>query len=139
MKKAVLLNADVSSVIARLGHTDMLVISDAGLSVPDSVLRIDLALTAFIPSFMQVLMAVTSEMQVEAVVLAREIQEYNSSLYVAVLAHIEALQRQQGNQIEIRYLSHQQFKQQTQQSRAVVRTGECSVYANIILQAGVTF
>ena len=30
MKKGTVLNADISSVISRLGHTDTLVIADAG-------------------------------------------------------------------------------------------------------------
>ncbi|HCS2498763.1 TPA: D-ribose pyranase, partial [Shigella flexneri] len=45
----------------------------------------------------------------------------------------------QGNTIEIRYTTHEQFKQQTAESQAVIRSGECSPYANIILCAGVTF
>lgn len=44
-----------------------------------------------------------------------------------------------GNTIEIRYTTHEQFKQQTAESQAVIRSGECSPYANIILCAGVTF
>lgn len=45
MKKGVLLNSSISSVIARLGHTDKITIADAGLPIPSSVERIDLALT----------------------------------------------------------------------------------------------
>ncbi|MDR8356534.1 D-ribose pyranase, partial [Acinetobacter baumannii] len=44
-----------------------------------------------------------------------------------------------GNTIEIRYTSHEQFKKQTADSHAVIRSGECSPFANIILCAGVTF
>ena len=44
-----------------------------------------------------------------------------------------------GNTIEIRYTTHEQFKQETAESQAVIRSGECSPYANIILCAGVTF
>ena len=65
MKKGTVLNADISSVISRLGHTDTLVVCDAGLPVPRSSARIDMALTHGVPSFMQVLEVVTSEMQVE--------------------------------------------------------------------------
>lgn len=63
MKKGTVLNADISSVISRLGHTDTLVVCDAGLPVPRSSARIDMALTHGVPSFMQVLEVVTSEMQ----------------------------------------------------------------------------
>lgn len=49
MKKTALLNRDVSEVIASLGHTDMLVICDAGFPVPGDVQRIDLAVAASLP------------------------------------------------------------------------------------------
>jgi len=70
MKKGTVLNSEVSSVISRLGHTDTLVVCDAGLPIPHSTTRIDLALTQGVPSFMQVLDVVTTEMQVEEAILA---------------------------------------------------------------------
>jgi len=82
---------------------------------------------------------VTAEMQVEAAVLAAEIKQHNPQLHETLLGHIRQLQQHQGNTIDIRYISHEQFKQQTADSQAVIRSGECSPYANIILCAGVTF
>ena len=64
MKKGTVLNSDISSMISRLGHTDTLVVCDAGLPIPKSTTRIDMALTQGVPSFMQVLGDVTNEMQV---------------------------------------------------------------------------
>ncbi|WP_252145503.1 D-ribose pyranase [Yokenella regensburgei] len=139
MKKGTVLNADISAVISRLGHTDTLVVCDAGLPIPHSAERIDMALTQGVPSFMQVLEVVTTEMQVEAAILAEEIKYKNPQLHETLLKHIEQLQQHQGNTIEIRYTSHEQFKQKTASSQAVIRSGECSPYANIILCAGVTF
>ena len=55
MKKGTVLNSDISSVISRLGHTDTLVVCDAGLPIPKSTTRIDMALTQGVPSFMRVL------------------------------------------------------------------------------------
>ncbi|VYU18751.1 D-ribose pyranase [Metakosakonia massiliensis] len=139
MKKGTVLNAEISSVISRLGHTDTLVVGDAGLPVPQQTTRIDMALTHGVPSFMQVLEVVTAEMQVEAAILASEIQQHNPQLHETVLKSLEQLQQHQGNTIDVRYISHEQFKKQTADSQAVIRSGECSPYANIILCAGVTF
>ena len=139
MKKGALLNADISSAISRLGHTDTLVVCDAGIPINSGQQRIDIALTQGIPAFMQVLNVVTQEMQVEAAILASEIKQHNSDLHDAILSHIDALQRHQGNIIKVSYISHTQFKQQTACSRAIVRSGECTPFANIILCAGVTF
>ncbi len=139
MKKGTVLNADISSVISRLGHTDMLTIADAGLPIPHGPQRIDVALTKGVPSFMQVLETVTAEMQVEEAVLAAEIKQFNPALHETLLELIRQLQQHQGNTIALRYVTHEQFKQDTANSRAVIRSGECSPYANIILCAGVTF
>ena len=76
MKKGTVLNSEISSVISRLGHTDTLVVCDAGLPVPRNTTRIDMALTQGVPSFMQVLDVVTAEMQVEAAILATEIKQH---------------------------------------------------------------
>ncbi|MBH2888163.1 D-ribose pyranase [Serratia marcescens] len=139
MKKGVLLNSDVSAVIARLGHTDQLTLCDAGLPIPAETQRIDLALTQGVPTFMQVFAAVTQEMQVESAILAEEIVKQNPSLHEALLAELTALGQRQGNTISVRYISHQAFKAQTEHSRTVIRSGECSPFANVILCAGVTF
>ncbi|OOB88307.1 D-ribose pyranase [Leclercia adecarboxylata] len=139
MKKGTVLNSEVSSVISRLGHTDTLVVCDAGLPIPHSTTRIDLALTQGVPSFMQVLDVVTTEMQVEEAILATEIKQYNPQLHETLLGHIKQLQQHQGNTIKISYITHEQFKKNTAESQAVIRSGECSPYANIILCAGVTF
>jgi D-ribose pyranase len=139
MKKGTLLNADISAVISRLGHTDSLTIGDAGLPIPAGPQRIDLAVTHGIPSFLQVAQAVTHEMQVESAVIADEIRSHNAALHVELVALLKALEKQQGNVITIDYVPHEQFKTLTQRSQAVVRSGECTPYANIILTAGVTF
>ncbi|MEZ3501589.1 D-ribose pyranase [Pantoea sp. KPR_PJ] len=139
MKKGRLINAELSYVIARLGHTDTLTIADAGLPIPAGPQRIDLALTPGTPDFMQVVKAVTLEMQVESALIAEEIRQHNPTLHSGLLAVLEALQQHQGNTIAVHYTSHEQFKQQTQRSQAIIRSGECSPYANVILSAGVTF
>ncbi|ANI30673.1 D-ribose pyranase [Yersinia entomophaga] len=139
MKKGVLLNSDISAVISRLGHTDQIVIADAGLPIPASTTRIDLALTQGVPGFLQVLSVVTQEMQVESAILAEEIAKNNPQLHEALLTQLKQLEQHQGNSIALHYVSHEAFKEQTKHSHAVIRSGECSPFANVILCAGVTF
>lgn len=139
MKKGVLLNSPISSVISRLGHTDKITIADAGLPIPSSVERIDLALTQGIPDFMSVLQTITHEMQVEAVMLAEEIKTINPSLFNEILSYLYLLEQEQKKSIQIMYVSHETFKKQLTENKAVIRTGECTPYANIVLFSGVTF
>lgn len=139
MKKSPLLNAELSRVVARLGHTDSLAIGDAGLPIPDSVERIDLAVIRGLPSFMQVVEAITQEMMVEEAVIAKEIVAENPQVHQVLLNYLKQLEEQQGNIISINYLPHSLFKSQTAECKAVVRSGECSPFANVILYAGVAF
>lgn len=131
MKKTTLLHSELSAVIARLGHGDMLVIGDAGLPVPDGPLRIDLAVTANLPRFIDVLGAVLSEMQVESAVIAAELPLRNQA--------VDAELRGELGAIPLSTMSHEQFKALSAKARAIVRTGEFSPYANVILRAGVVF
>ena len=131
MKRTTLLHAELSEVIARLGHGDLLVIGDAGLPIPDGPRRIDLAVSANVPRFQDVLAAVLAEMQVESAVIADELASANPAVNSELL-------RQFGF-TPVARLAHEQFKAVTRGARAIVRTGECSPYANVILRAGVVF
>ncbi len=132
MKTSILLNSEISYEIAKLGHTQTLTVGDAGLPVPPGVKRVDLAVSKGIPSFIQVLDAVLSEMKVEKITLAEEIKKKAPELAKQICARIDA-------RTEVEYVPHEQFKELTAQSAAVVRTGETTPYANIILASGVTF
>ncbi len=131
MKKIGLLNQPISSVIASLGHMDTLVISDAGLPIPTETQRIDLALTEGIPTFLDTLRAVLVEMQVERAIIAEEMLEASPGFHEAITKILE--------DVPIDTVTHLIFKDQTRLARAVVRTGEFTPYANIILVAGVVF
>jgi len=131
MKRTTLLHAELSEVIARLGHGDLLVIGDAGLPIPDGPRRIDLAVSANVPRFRDVLAAVLAEMQVEAAIVAEELAPANPSVHADL--------RRLLGETPVSTLSHEQFKAATRGARAVVRTGEFSPYANVILRAGVVF
>ncbi|MGL6246259.1 D-ribose pyranase [Pseudomonas sp.] len=134
MKKTPLLNVALSRLIASLGHGDMVVIGDAGLPVPPGVELIDLALTQGIPDFVSTLTVVLSEMQVERHVLAQEILDKQPP----ALSSLDELNAK-GALGQRELLSHDQFKVISRQARAIVRTGECAPYCNIVLVSGVTF
>ena len=139
MRKCALLNSDLARVIALSAHTDEITIADAGLPVPESCERIDLALTHGVPAFIDTLRIVATELQIESVVIAEEMLVYNSAVHTQLLQLLDEIGEAQSHPIRLNTVSHQVFKTQTANSRAVVRTGECTPYANIILQAGVVF
>lgn len=131
MKKSVLINSEISSVIAKMGHTDMLAICDSGLPIPKNVERIDLALKHGIPTFLDTLDTVLEELKVEEVVIASEIEEVSNEMYKEI--------EKRFKDIKITKVPHKDFKTMTKNSMAIVRTGEFTPYANIILKSGVVF
>jgi D-ribose pyranase len=139
MKKNRLLNSELSHLVATLGHTDEITISDAGLPVAEGVHRIDLALTEGLPGFLDTVVAILSELQVESVVMAEEFPQYSPMLHNALIDILNQEENRTGQIISKNYLSHQDFKKRIQRSRAVVRTGEFTAYANVVFQAGVVF
>ena len=139
MKKSTLINSEVSRLIATLGHTDEITICDAGLPIPDHVQRIDLALAHGIPGFLDTVRVILSESQIEGVIIAEEFAKVSPVHHDALITELAKESELTGKQIAINYVSHEDFKARTEQSRAVVRTGECTPYANVIFQAGVVF
>ena len=133
MKKQGILNSDISRVLSYMGHTDCIAVGDCGLPIPDEVERIDLALEFGVPSFMDVLRVITKDMKVEKIVLAEEIREQNPK----ILGEIKELFA--GQELETVFVSHTELKKQTMECKAVIRTGETTPYANIILQSGCIF
>ncbi|TAL80756.1 MAG: D-ribose pyranase [Candidimonas sp.] len=131
MKRTALLHAELSQVIAALGHGDMLVIGDAGLPIPAGPRRIDLAVTPGVPRLVDVLSAVLSEMQVErAYIAAQAMSAGNPTLPEWCRGRLP---------VAPQTVPHEELKRISAQAKAIVRTGECTPYANIILCAGVTF
>ncbi|GHA11213.1 D-ribose pyranase [Oceanisphaera arctica] len=139
MKKTTLLNSHLSALVARVGHTDEIVLADAGLPIPPGPERIDLAVSPGLPGLQPILTAMLSELQLESVVLAEEIKTVSPDLHRQLLAQLAEAADAQGREIAVSYISHAAFKQQNTGARAVVRTGECTPYANIILRCGVPF
>lgn len=139
MKKSALINAELSYIIASLGHTDEITICDAGLPIPDETQRVDLALIPGIPTFIDTVKAVLGEMQIEGVVMAEEFPQVSPEHHEALISLIRHEEKLSGKTINISYICHEEFKVHTQNSKAVVRTGECTPYANVIFQSGVVF
>ncbi|SHJ80830.1 D-ribose pyranase [Tepidibacter formicigenes] len=131
MKKGKLINSEISHVISKMGHTDMLTICDSGLPIPKNAQRIDLALKEGVPSFIETLDTVLEELKVEEVVIACEIEDISPNLYEKIVKRFK--------DIKITKVAHEEFKNLTKESMAVVRTGEFTPYANIILKSGVVF
>jgi D-ribose pyranase len=127
------LNSQLSRVFSELGHTDQVVVTDAGLPIPKHVERVDLALAEGIPSFLQVLDQTLAEIVIEGAVAPAEIEQRSPEMLAALRERLDRLG------VELTLVPHVEFKKRSGDARAAIRSGEFTPYANVILTCGVVY
>lgn len=127
MLKSEILNAPLLGALAKLGHTDTVVIADCGLPLPAGPTVIDLALVQGLLSFEQVLDVLSRNLVIEASTLASEAKEGT------------VLQLCASHGLEPQFITHEQLKAELPNAKVIVRTGESTPFANVILHCGVAF
>ncbi|GAB3632921.1 D-ribose pyranase [Microbacterium shaanxiense] len=130
-KTSTTINPALSRVISETGHTDLLVVTDAGLPIPPGSERIDLAYRPGAPAFFDVLDTVLAEMVVEGATVSAEVADQSPEVLQGL--------RERLPHIDIELVPHIEFKKLTHGARAFVRSGEFTPYANVILHAGVAY
>jgi D-ribose pyranase len=131
MKKSGHLNRDISRVLAAMGHTDSIVVADCGLPIPRGVECIDVSLALGDPPFLDVLDTVLHDLKIERAVFAGESREHNPEL----LARASKM----AGDARVEFVSHEKLKELSRDAHAVIRTGEATPFANVILYSGVIF
>jgi len=131
MKKIGILNKEISDVIAGLGHTDQIIICDAGFPIPQEVRRIDLALEKGLPSFLDTLRVILKELCVEKIIVEKETKEVSPKRYEEIMQFLP--------NVKVEVISHVEFKERSKNVKAIIRTGEFTPYSNLILIAGVIY
>jgi D-ribose pyranase len=116
------------SVIAAAGHGDLVVVADPGLPVPVGVEVVDLVWRRGEPRLLPVLDAVLGELVVERAEVAVELRDPELRQGLVDLL---------GEPLAT--VSHDDLERLTGTARVVVRTGEVTPYANVVLHAGVPF
>ena len=127
MKRRGILNADLSGALARLGHTDVVLLADCGMPIPVGVPVIDLALVHGVPRFEQVLDALLEEMVFQHCVAAEEAETAPAGVWLA------------DRFDTIEYISHSELKRLSASAKLFIRSGEATPYANAALVCGVSF
>ncbi|CAM3791887.1 D-ribose pyranase [Alkalicoccus chagannorensis] len=132
MNKGNILHPELNRLIAETGHMEEIVVTDAGLPIPEEAgTRIDLALEEGMVPFLTLLDAVRSTFSVEKIILAEEIKSKSPEMEQAILDRFPGM--------ETEYVPHPDFKQRTKNARGLVRSGEFTPYANVILVGGVVY
>jgi D-ribose pyranase len=129
VKRAGILNGALAGALARLGHTDQVMICDSGMPIPPDVDLVDLAFLPGIPRFAEVLDGILAELVVEGAIAAHEVETGNPECDAFLRDRLP----------DLVYVPHEDLKLLTTRVKLVIRTGEATPYANVILRCGVAF
>ena len=129
MLKSGILNPQVLSLLARVRHTNALVIADRGFPFWPPIETVDLSLVDDVPTVLQVLGAVRPVFDAAQAYMAREFKEHNSAAVQAKFA------RAFGS-IPLKFEPHIEFKKRVPGAIGLIRTGDTLQYANVILISG---
>ncbi len=128
MLKTGILNPNVLSLIARVRHTNTLVIADRGFPFWPQIETVDISLVDDIPTVRQVLAALQGNFVIGAAFMAKEFLGENGADVQRQYAELLA-------PVEIRFEPHGEFKTRVPKAIGLIRTGDTTQYGNIILES----
>ncbi|MDB5084787.1 MAG: D-ribose pyranase [Bacilli bacterium] len=123
-----ILHPTLNRILSETGHTDLLTICDRGFPVPKGPERLDLALFDNLPTVLDVLAAIDQQFVIDRIIITEEMQEASPE-------RVNQL-RQRFPHLRIDLVSHRRFKDICPESRAVIRTGDTTPYANLMIVSG---
>ncbi|HEY0758428.1 MAG TPA: D-ribose pyranase [Acidisarcina sp.] len=128
MIKSGILNPAINSLLSRVRHTNTLVISDRGFPFWTGIETIDISLIDDVPTVLQVLRAVRGNFHIGRAYMAEEFQSSNAQLAMSDLISVLA-------GVPLGFEPHVDFKKRVPQAIGLIRTGDTTQYANIILES----
>lgn len=123
-----ILNLAVASLLRRVRHTNTLAIADRGFPSWSDVETIDLSLVDDVPTVLQVLGAILADFKIGKAWIAEEFLAENDEPVQRVF--YEAL-----SPVELLHEPHVDFKRRILACVGLIRTGDTTQYANIVLES----
>jgi D-ribose pyranase len=128
MIKTKLLNPQILSLLATVRHTNTLVIADRGFPFWPMIETVDISLVDDIPTVLQVFDAINSNFNIGQIFMASEFLKNNSRETISNFAA-------SIGDIMIKYEPHVDFKIRVPHAIGLIRTGDSTQYANMIIES----
>lgn len=130
MRPGRVLHPELARALATLGHTDIVLVTDAGFPIPPSAHRIDLGFTPGVPTVPQILEVLREELYVEDVAFAPEVRTHHPRLY----ERLQAIYTGAGATFTA--ISHEELcASVAHRAKVVIRSGDFDPWANVALTA----
>ena len=124
-----MINGQIDAALTRQGHMDLMMVVDAGFPCPDHVELIDIALSAGVPSVLDVLAELRKVHSVEKVVMAKDTRQHNPSFF-------RKAARAFGKGVAVEVIPHAELKHRSHEVKTIVRTGDFTAWGNVMLVSG---
>ena len=113
--------------MAKMGHTDMMLIADAGLAIPNTTKVIDLSLAKDLPTALQVLDEVLKHFSVEKIIYSQATVDVSPTREQAFLERFD-------DSVEKQVVPHAVLRDElTRKVKFAIRTGDFTANSNLIL------
>jgi D-ribose pyranase len=124
-----ILNPQLLALLARVRHTNALVIADRGFPFWPQIETVDVSVVDDLPTVLQLIRAVRANHQFTEAWMAREFLANNSKITTGKF-------RAALRGATVRFEPHAEFKQRVPHAIGLIRTGDTTQYANTILVSG---
>ncbi|HVU07211.1 MAG TPA: RbsD/FucU domain-containing protein [Verrucomicrobiae bacterium] len=124
-----ILNPRILSLLARVRHTNALVIADRGFPFWPEIETVDISLVDDVPTIVQAIQAARLNGNYTQAFMAREFKANNSKTTQGKFAGALA-------GISVKFEAHADFKKRVPNAIGLIRTGDTTPYANTILISG---
>ena len=129
MQETGFLNREISYIISMMGHTDELIVCDAGFAIPLGVRTVDISLAKDKPTVLELLEELIKHFSVEKLVMAKETKDVSPTRFNAIVGFFPKA-------VSVETIPHTEFKQRSTNVKAVIRTGDFTAYSNVLLVSG---
>ena len=129
MKEVGIINRGIAKILSEQGHQDLLMVCDAGFSIPKEIEVIDVSVSENNPRVLELLNELKKYFSVEKMIIAKETKERNPTLFID-------MSKVFGEEMEVEVIDHSELKQRSKDVKAVIRTGDFTAYGNVILVSG---
>lgn len=127
MTETGILNREIAAEIAKMGHTDKMLIADAGLAIPNTTKVIDISLAENVPTAIDVLEEILKHFSVEKIIYSKATKEVSPSREKEFLKHFDS-------SVEVEVVDHPVLRDEiTKDVKFAIRTGDFTANSNIVL------
>lgn len=129
MKEIGVLNRELATILSEQGHGDMLMVVDAGFAIPKGIEVLDLCLKKNVPTVIEVLEIISEYFSVEKMIISQETKQHNPTFF-------NKTSKVFRTEFPAQIISHLDLKKTSKEVKAIIRTGDFTAYANVILISG---